>query len=181
MTRVDVSIPASDGSARGTLHVPAGDGPWPGVLLFPDAGGYRETFGEMGDHLAGLGFVALVPDIYYRAGEWAPFDVNTLFTDDKERARMFGVHRRTGRTARQRAHRRRGRAHRRVLPRPPRLRGARQRHVRPAGERPPLGRPPPPVPQPPLNGPMPPWICERCSAPQLERAPATATAQLKRS
>jgi carboxymethylenebutenolidase len=42
----------------------------------------------MGDRLAGLGYVALVPDIYYRAGEWAPFDVNTLFTDPSERARM---------------------------------------------------------------------------------------------
>jgi carboxymethylenebutenolidase len=92
MTRADVSIPASDGQARGTLHVPAGDGgPWPGVLVFPDAGGYRETFRDMGDHLACLGFVALVPDIFYRAGDWAPFDVTTLFTDEDERARMFGL------------------------------------------------------------------------------------------
>jgi carboxymethylenebutenolidase len=92
MTRVDVSIPTSDGHARGTLQVPAGDGgPWPGVLVFPDAGGYRETFCDMGDHLAGLGFAALVPDMYYRAGEWAPFDVKTLFTDENERARMFGL------------------------------------------------------------------------------------------
>jgi carboxymethylenebutenolidase len=61
------------------------------VLVFPDAGGYRETFREMGDHLAGLGFVALVPDIFYRAGDWAPFDVKTLFTDEQERARMFRI------------------------------------------------------------------------------------------
>ena len=92
MTRVDVSIPASGGRARGTLHVPSdGGGPWPGVLVFPDAGGYRETFGEMGDRVAGLGFVALVPDTFYRAGDWAPFDVKTLFTDEKERTRMFGL------------------------------------------------------------------------------------------
>jgi carboxymethylenebutenolidase len=92
MTRVDVQIPTSDGLARGMLHVPSGGGgPWPGVLVFPDAGGYRETFREMGDHLAGLGFVALVPDTFYRAGDWAPFDVKTLFTDDKERVRMFGL------------------------------------------------------------------------------------------
>jgi len=44
------------------LHVPDGDGPWPGVLVFPD--------------------------IYYRAGEWVPFDVATLFTEPGERARM---------------------------------------------------------------------------------------------
>jgi carboxymethylenebutenolidase len=88
MPRLEVQIPAPDGDSRGTLHVPDGNGPWPGVLVFPDAGGARETIRQMGDQLAGMGYVALVPDIYYRAGEWAPFDVNTLFTDARERARM---------------------------------------------------------------------------------------------
>jgi carboxymethylenebutenolidase len=91
MPRLDVQIPTDDGSASGTLHVPDGDGPWPGVVMFPDAGGFRETFREMGDHLAGLGFVTLVPDVYYRAGAWAPFDMATAFSDEKERARLFGI------------------------------------------------------------------------------------------
>jgi carboxymethylenebutenolidase len=89
MRRVDVQIPAPDGRSHGTLHLPDGDGPWPGVLVFPDAGGARETFRQLGDRLAGMGYVALIPDIYYRAGEWAPFDVATLFTDKRERARLF--------------------------------------------------------------------------------------------
>ena len=88
MPRLDVQIPAPDGTANGSLHVPDGDGPWPGVLMIPDAGGLRDTFRDMGDRLAGLGYVTLIPDIYYRAGDWAPFDVNTLFTDPAERARM---------------------------------------------------------------------------------------------
>jgi carboxymethylenebutenolidase len=58
------------------------------VLLFPDAGGARETMREMADHIANMGYVAMVPDIYYRAGEWEPFDVATLFTDERERARL---------------------------------------------------------------------------------------------
>jgi len=91
MRRLDVQIPAPDGHSHGTLHVPDGAGPWPGVLVFPDAGGARETFGQMGDQLASLGYVVLVPDIYYRSGEWAPFDAATLFTDPAERARMFGL------------------------------------------------------------------------------------------
>jgi carboxymethylenebutenolidase len=86
-----VLIPTADGRARGTLHVPDSGGQWPGVVIFPDGGGFRETFGEMGDHLAGLGYVALVPDVYYRSGEWAPFDMATVFSDEKERARLFGV------------------------------------------------------------------------------------------
>ena len=89
--RLDVQIPTADGHSPGTLHVPEGDGPWPGVLVYPDAGGVRETFGQLGDHLAGLGYVVLVPDIYYRAGAWEPFDVATVFTDERERARMTGL------------------------------------------------------------------------------------------
>lgn len=88
MRRLDVRIPAPDGHSDGTLHVPDGDGPWPGVLMFPDAGGQRETFRRMGDQLADMGYVTLVPDIYYRAGDWVPFDVATLFTDPGERARL---------------------------------------------------------------------------------------------
>ena len=90
MPQEDVLIPTADGRARGTLHAPDSGGPWPGVVIFPDAGGFRETFREMGDHLAGLGYVALVPDVYYREGEWAPFDMATAFSDGKERARLFG-------------------------------------------------------------------------------------------
>jgi len=88
MPCLDVQVPAADGHSNSTLHVPEGDGPWPGVLVFPDAGGVRQTFSRMGDRLAGMGYVVLIPDIYYRGGQWAPFDVATLFTDDKERARM---------------------------------------------------------------------------------------------
>jgi len=45
----------------------------------------------MGDRLAGMGYVALIPDIYYRAGGWAPVDVATVFTDEQERARLFSL------------------------------------------------------------------------------------------
>jgi carboxymethylenebutenolidase len=91
MRRLDVEIPTSDGHGSGTVHVPDGDGPWPGVLVFPDAGGARETFGQMGDRLASMGYVALIPDIYYRAGQWAPFDMATLFADEQERARLSSL------------------------------------------------------------------------------------------
>ena len=91
MARIDVQIPAPDGQSNGTLHVPDGDGPWPGVVVFPDAGGARETMREVGDRLAEMGYVALVPDIFYRAGEWAPFDMATAFSDSSERTRMFGM------------------------------------------------------------------------------------------
>jgi carboxymethylenebutenolidase len=91
MRRTEVLIPMPDGQSKATLHLPEGDGPWPGVLVFPDAGGPREAFGQMGDQLAGLGYATLIPDIYYRAGDWAPFDMATAFSDDQERGRLFGL------------------------------------------------------------------------------------------
>jgi carboxymethylenebutenolidase len=91
MRRINAQIPTPDGTSNGSLHLPEGDGPWPGVLVFPDAAGAQETFRQMGDRLASMGYVALIPDIYYRAGEWAPFDIATLFSDEKERNRLFGL------------------------------------------------------------------------------------------
>lgn len=91
MPRLEVQIPTRDGLSNGSLHVPDGEGPWPGVVVFPDAFGLRDVMRQMGDHLAGLGYVALVPDVYYRAGDWAPFDPGTAFSDENERARLLGL------------------------------------------------------------------------------------------
>lgn len=44
MPRFDLQIPASDGVSNGTLHVPGGQGPWPGALVFTDIFGPRDTF-----------------------------------------------------------------------------------------------------------------------------------------
>lgn len=91
MPRLDVEIPAPDGTAKGTLHVPDGTGPWPGVVMFPDAFGLRATQSDMADKLASLGYVTLVPDIYYRSPGWAPFDPATAFSQEGERGRLFGL------------------------------------------------------------------------------------------
>jgi carboxymethylenebutenolidase len=88
VTRIDIQISTPDGTCPASLHVPDRDGPWPGVVLFPDAGGARETKRVMADRLAGMGYVTLVPDVYYREGAWRPFDVATVFTDPDERARL---------------------------------------------------------------------------------------------
>jgi carboxymethylenebutenolidase len=86
MARTDVTIRTADGECAATLHVPPG-GSGPGVLVYPDAAGARETFAVLGDQLAELGFVALVPDVYYRT-PFAPFDPATVFGDPDERARL---------------------------------------------------------------------------------------------
>src|SRR5271168_112683 len=91
MPQQDVEIPVPDGVSNGSLHVPDGDGPWPGVIMYPDAGGLRDTFREMGERLAGLGYVTLVPDFYYRAGDYEPYDLSTAFSQPAERDRLMSL------------------------------------------------------------------------------------------
>jgi carboxymethylenebutenolidase len=90
MPRIDVQTPTNDGVSSGTLHVPDGTGPWPGVLVFTDIFGTRDAFLSMGDRLASLGFVALIPDVYYRE-TYEPFDLRTAFAVESERNRLFGL------------------------------------------------------------------------------------------
>jgi len=85
---IDVEVPTSDGAAGASLHAPEGSGPWPAVIMYPDAGGTRPVFRQMGDRLAAQGYVVLVPDIYYRAGGYEPFEMSTVFSDPDERQRL---------------------------------------------------------------------------------------------
>jgi carboxymethylenebutenolidase len=88
MPSTDLTVTTPDGACAASLHIPTGDGPWPAVIMFPDAGGFRPTFAEMGERLAQLGYVVLVPDIYYRSGGYEPFSMDTVFTDPDERRRL---------------------------------------------------------------------------------------------
>ena len=91
MTQRDVSIPTPDGTCDASLHTPAGAGPWPAVIMFPDAGGVRATFHAMAQRLADLGYAVLLPNMYYRLGEFEPFDLHTVFTDPDERKRLMAL------------------------------------------------------------------------------------------
>src|SRR5687768_10863097 len=89
VTTIDVDVPVGDGATAGaSLHTPDGSGPWPGVIMYPDAGGAREVFRQMGDRLAAEGYVVLVPDIYHRSGGYEPFSMATAFSDPAERRRL---------------------------------------------------------------------------------------------
>ena len=91
MAQRDVQIPTEDGTSPASLHVPEGDGPWPAVIMYPDAGGMRDAPRQMGERLAGLGYVTLVPDFYYRSGAYEPFEMRTLFDHPDERDRLMGL------------------------------------------------------------------------------------------
>lgn len=85
------TITTPDGSCPVTLATPDGTGPWPGVVMYPDAGGARATFDDMAAQLADEGYAVLVPDIYYRDAGWKPFEMATVFSDASERQRLFSM------------------------------------------------------------------------------------------
>jgi carboxymethylenebutenolidase len=91
MTQRDVSIPTADGTMDASLHTPDAAGPWPAVIMFPDAGGVRPTFHEMAQRLADLGYAVLLPNPFYRLGPFEPFDMMTAFGDPDERARLMSL------------------------------------------------------------------------------------------
>lgn len=101
MTQRTVEIETGDGICPAALSVPDGEGvrdgegtpdgegPWPGVILFADAGGMRDTIRQMGERLSGLGYLVLVPDFYYRNGPYEPIDMGRAFQDEKTRERIM--------------------------------------------------------------------------------------------
>lgn len=91
MTQRDVQVTTPEGTSPASLHLPDGVEPSPAVIMYPDAGGLRDTMRDMGERLAGLGYVTLVPDFYYRHGRWAPFDMRSVFSDAAERERLMGM------------------------------------------------------------------------------------------
>ncbi|MGV0742275.1 dienelactone hydrolase family protein [Mycolicibacterium sp. XJ870] len=85
------TISTPDGTCPVTFATPDGSGPWPGVVMYPDAGGARDTFDQMAAQLADEGYAVLVPDMYYRDAGWAPFEMATVFSDEAERQRLFSM------------------------------------------------------------------------------------------
>ncbi len=87
----EVTVPTPDGLCPAILVTPDRDGPWPAVILFMDAGGVRPAMIEMAEHLAGMGYAAFLPEMYYRHGRYEPFQIDTVFTDPDERARLMAM------------------------------------------------------------------------------------------
>jgi carboxymethylenebutenolidase len=89
MPTIADTVTTPDGTCPVTFATPDGQGPWPAVVMYPDAGGKRLVFSQMAQKLADFGYAVLVPDIYYRSGDWAPFDLNTAFSNPEERNRLM--------------------------------------------------------------------------------------------
>lgn len=91
MTQRSVEIEAADGSCPAALSTPVGEGPWPAVIMFPDAGGMRDTMRQMGKRLSDLGYLVLVPDFYYRNGPYDPVDMRTAFSTKETAEKIMSM------------------------------------------------------------------------------------------
>jgi len=87
----DVTIKTRDGSADAVLLSPAGKGPWPAVLVWPDILGLRPVFRDMGRRLAAEGFVVLVPNPFYRSKRAPVVDGAFDFNNAEDRAKVMAL------------------------------------------------------------------------------------------
>lgn len=88
-----IVIPTQDGTCPSTFFAPAGVSTDAAAILYMDAFGPRAALDEMAARLAGQGYAVLVPDLFYRFGDYAPFDAKTAFGDPEKGAllrRMIG-------------------------------------------------------------------------------------------
>jgi carboxymethylenebutenolidase len=68
-TVTEVEIKTPSGMCDASLAQPAGQGQWPGVILFVDAFGLRPAMRDMAKRLAQNGYTVLVPNPYYRSAK----------------------------------------------------------------------------------------------------------------
>jgi carboxymethylenebutenolidase len=92
MSRADVAIKTRDGACRAAVFRPASGGaPWPPVIFYMDGVAIRPTLYDMGQRLADLGYLVLLPDMFYRVGVYEPFDGKTIFSDTVQRDRLMSI------------------------------------------------------------------------------------------
>jgi carboxymethylenebutenolidase len=70
---------------------PERGGPHPAVFLLMDAPGVREELYDMARRLASVGYVVLLPNLYYRAGRDTKYGADVLSEGSAEHTRMRAV------------------------------------------------------------------------------------------
>ena len=82
MTHEEVTVRTRDGNCPVHVFTPDGKGAWPAVIVYMDAGGIRPALMQLGERLAGGGYLVLVPDLFYRYGPYGPLVPKEVFAGD---------------------------------------------------------------------------------------------------
>ena len=90
MTEQAMDIKTLDGIADSHGFYPDGPGSWPAVIFFMDGLGIRPEMHAMARRLASAGYYVVQPNLFYRAGRSPLLDSAKVFTDEAERAKLFG-------------------------------------------------------------------------------------------
>jgi carboxymethylenebutenolidase len=80
------SIRTRDRDCPAYVFTPSGSVRHPAVIFYMDGLGIRPTIFDMGQRLAGHGYVVLAPDLFYRAGRYEPLDPKEVFASGDVRA-----------------------------------------------------------------------------------------------
>jgi len=84
----EVEIRTADGVSDGVLYRAEGGGRSPGVIHLTDIGGIRPAQREMARRLAGLGYVVLMPNVFYRTRRPPMFDFPLNMAEERTRKRL---------------------------------------------------------------------------------------------
>lgn len=91
--RLDVRT--ADGLMDAHLHAPPASAgstaTYPVVIMYHDAFGVRPAMHAMAQRLASHGYLVVLPNLLYRSGAFAPFNMKTVWTDAKERERLMAI------------------------------------------------------------------------------------------
>ncbi|HWJ20961.1 MAG TPA: dienelactone hydrolase family protein [Gemmatimonadaceae bacterium] len=88
MPHTELQIETADGRCPTHVYHPEGRGPWPGVIVYMDAGGVRPAMMEIAERIASAGYYVLLPDLFHRID----FDASQsmrLYTDPEYRRDLF--------------------------------------------------------------------------------------------
>ncbi|NQW09660.1 MAG: dienelactone hydrolase family protein [Alphaproteobacteria bacterium] len=86
-----LDIPTKDDAMQTFVCRPDRGGPFPAIFFLMDAPGVREELRDMARRLATVGYVVLLPNLYYRAGRDMVFGPDVLEAGSAEHTRMRAV------------------------------------------------------------------------------------------
>nr|WP_300313274.1 dienelactone hydrolase family protein [Halomonas sp.] len=86
MTYDEITLQTRDGECPAYVFTPEGQGPWHAVIVYMDAFGIRPGLKQMAETIASNGYLVLLPDLFYRLGNYGPLVPKEIFAGDDFRA-----------------------------------------------------------------------------------------------